>query len=98
VTPAETVVRLLHDVDRRDWAGIRAGLADTVRADYTSLFGGSVEELAAGREWLVAGRYRIRVDEPGSERPRVSGITLDTTYQDGDPSLPQEASARVAAR
>jgi hypothetical protein len=139
VSAAETVVRLLHDVDRRDWAAIRAGLADVVRCDYTSLFGGEVEELPADelvarwqgllpgfdatqhllgplvpaadppadgvwlecnvrgyhrlgdREWLVAGRYRIRVDGGTA----VSGITLDTSYQSGDTGLPEEASRRL---
>lgn|SRR5689334_6479893 len=41
------VVRFFHDVDRQDWAGLRAALTDSVRTDYTSLFGGSVERVAA---------------------------------------------------
>ena len=48
MTPVETVVRFFHDVDRRDWDAVRAALADDVGTDYTSLFGGEAEEVAAG--------------------------------------------------
>jgi hypothetical protein len=47
VSAADAVVTFFHDVDRRDWEAIRAGLADRVSTDYTSLFGGEPEELTA---------------------------------------------------
>jgi hypothetical protein len=36
---ADTVVRFFRAVDRRDWDAVRAGLANEVDTDYTSLFG-----------------------------------------------------------
>lgn len=43
-------------------------------------------------EWLVAGRYVIRVTDG-----KVSAITLQTIYQDGDLTLPEQAARRAAA-
>jgi len=51
----DAAVTFFLDVDRRDWAAIRAGLADEVEVDYTELFGGRPERLPA--EELVA-RWR----------------------------------------
>ncbi|RIQ17803.1 polyketide cyclase [Jiangella rhizosphaerae] len=45
---------MLHAVDTLDWDGVRAVLADDVRLDYTSLWGGSPETVAAAevvRRW-----------------------------------------------
>jgi SnoaL-like domain len=42
------VVAFFHAVDDRDWDAVRVGLADEVDTDYTSLFGGEPERLAAG--------------------------------------------------
>jgi hypothetical protein len=44
---AETLTRLLFAIDRLDWEGVRATLATRLRINYTSLFGGEPEELAA---------------------------------------------------
>lgn len=41
------VVAFFHAVDDRDWAAIRAGLADDLDVDYSSLFGGDPERLTA---------------------------------------------------
>ena len=41
----ERVTRMLHAIDRVDWAGVREAFTPSVRVDYTSLFGGSVETL-----------------------------------------------------
>jgi SnoaL-like domain len=38
---SDAITRLLHAIDKRDWAAIRAVLAEQVTTDYTSLFGGS---------------------------------------------------------
>jgi hypothetical protein len=42
------VAAFFHHVDRQDWAAVRAGLADAVDTDYTSLFGGVPERVDAG--------------------------------------------------
>jgi hypothetical protein len=141
MTAADAVVRFFHAVDDRDWPAVRAGLTDEVSTDYTSLFGGEPERLAAdalvtrwqgllpgfdgtqhllgplvitttgddaavdanvrgyhhldGSTWLVAGRYDLTLRrEDGTWR--VAGIVLHTTYQDGDRSLPGQASDRAA--
>jgi hypothetical protein len=41
------VTRLSHEVDRRRWAQLRSLFADTVTADYRSLFGGEVRQQKA---------------------------------------------------
>jgi hypothetical protein len=55
MSAADDVVRFFHAVDDRDWQAVRAGLADEVGVDYSSLFGGGPERLAADE--LVA-RWR----------------------------------------
>jgi SnoaL-like domain len=47
VSAADDVTRFFHAVDDRDWPAVRAGLTDEVGADYSSLFGGAPERLAA---------------------------------------------------
>ena len=37
------LTRLLHAIDALNWVGVRSCLADEVRTDYTSLFGGEPE-------------------------------------------------------
>lgn len=44
---SDTVTRMLHAIDRRDWATVRRALTGQVKTDYTSLFGGSPQEQAA---------------------------------------------------
>lgn len=51
----EPVTALLHAVDTLDWDGVLAVLADEVRLDYTSLWGGSAETVAAAD---VVARWR----------------------------------------
>ncbi|SDS39241.1 nuclear transport factor 2 family protein [Jiangella sp. DSM 45060] len=51
----DSVTSLLHAVDTLDWDGVLAVLADEVRLDYTSLWGGSPETVA-GPE--VVARWR----------------------------------------
>jgi hypothetical protein len=43
----DDIVRFFAAVDDRDWDVVRAGLADELDTDYTSLFGGEPEHLAA---------------------------------------------------
>lgn len=52
---ADAVTALLHAVDTLDWDGVLAVLAGEVRLDYTSLWGGSVESVAASE---VVARWR----------------------------------------
>jgi hypothetical protein len=41
------LTRLLHAFDSQDWETVRASFTDEVRTDYTSLFGGEPETVAA---------------------------------------------------
>ncbi|HXP57916.1 MAG TPA: nuclear transport factor 2 family protein [Streptosporangiaceae bacterium] len=47
--------------------------------------------------WVVAGRYLLTLHRADGTW-RVAGIVLRTTYQDGDRSLPEQATARVAGQ
>jgi hypothetical protein len=47
MSAADDVVRFFHAIDDRAWPAVRAGLTDEVSSDYTSLFGGTPERLAA---------------------------------------------------
>jgi ketosteroid isomerase-like protein len=44
---ADALTRLLHAIDRLDWAAARACFADEVATDYTSLWGGEPETIPA---------------------------------------------------
>jgi hypothetical protein len=48
-----------------------------------------------GSTWLVAGRYLLSLHRADGTW-RVAGIVLHTTYQEGDRSLPELATARAA--
>lgn len=81
MTDADVLTRMLHAVDALDWAVIRDVLADEVRVDYTSLFGGEVETLAADE--LVA-RWQGLL--PGFDATQhVTGPVLVT--QDSGPGV-----------
>ena len=41
------VVGVVHHIDRRKWVALRALYDDTVRTDYTALFGGIVQDIPA---------------------------------------------------
>ena len=148
MSAAEDVARFFHAVDDRDWTAVRDGLTDEVAVDYTSLFGGAPERLAAGAlverwqgllpgfdgtqhllgplvitpadegatgstdatvaanvrayhhlngsTWLVAGRYSLTLRRAG-QTWRLAGIVLRTTYEEGDRSLTERATARAAS-
>jgi hypothetical protein len=68
---------------------VRAGLADEVDTDYTSLFGGEAERLSAD---ALVQRWRglLTMDGEG-----VAGIVRRTLYPDGDRSLVEEAGQRA---
>ena len=44
---SDTITGLLHAIDRRDWTAVRSRLAEQVRTDYTSLFGGEIRTQSA---------------------------------------------------
>ena len=57
---SDTITQLLHAIDRQDWDGVRAVLAEEVSTDYTTLFGGSprtqsATELIEGWRALLPG-------------------------------------------
>jgi hypothetical protein len=72
------IIRFFHDVDRNDWPAVRNGLTDPVDTDYTSLFGGEPERLAA--DDLVA-RWRALL--PGFDATQHLLGPIAAT--DGDP-------------
>jgi hypothetical protein len=83
---SDPVAELLHAVDRLDWTRIRDLLADEVRVDYTSLFGGSVAALPADqliRNWqgLLPGFDATQhllgpiVVRPGADESRAEART-----------------------
>jgi hypothetical protein len=47
MTDEDVLTRLLHAIDRLDWSTVRACFADELVTDYTSLWGGEAEILAA---------------------------------------------------
>jgi hypothetical protein len=52
MSDADVITRLLHAIDRLDWAVVRETFADKIATDYTSLWGGEPEQIAA--EELIA--------------------------------------------
>ena len=138
MSDAETLTRLLHAVDRLDWAGVHGCLADSVRSDYTELSGGGPETLASGdlvarwqgllpgfeatqhltgpvllttdehpgvraeahvrayhhldgETWGVYGHYIARITHG-----KITELTLQVFYQDGNLDLPAKATQRAA--
>jgi hypothetical protein len=86
---AETVTRLLHAVDRLDWAQVRDCLADQVAVDYTELFGGEAETL--GADELIA-RWRGLL--PGFDATQhLTGPVLLT--RDGRPGVRADTHVRA---
>jgi fermentation-respiration switch protein FrsA (DUF1100 family) len=51
----DTITKLLHAIDRRDWTAVAGILAEEIRTDYTSLFGGSIQTQPA-HELIAAWR------------------------------------------
>ena len=47
MSDADVLTRLLHAIDRLDWAAARACFADELATDYSSLWGGEPESLSA---------------------------------------------------
>jgi hypothetical protein len=56
----DVLTPMLHAIDARDFATVRASFTDEVRTDYTSLWGGdpqtvTADELVAGWQELISG-------------------------------------------
>jgi SnoaL-like domain len=47
VSDADVITRMLHAIDRLDWAAVRNSFTEEVAIDYTSLWGGEPETLRA---------------------------------------------------
>ena len=88
MSDADVLTRLLHAVDRLDWAEVRRCLAGEIRVDYTELSGGEPETLAA--DDLVA-RWRALL--PGFDATQhITGPVL-VSY-DGGPGVRADAHVR----
>lgn len=73
------VQRMLWAVDRLDWPSIRGAFAARVRVDYTSLFGGEAQDVAADE--LLAG-WRTLL--PGFDATQhITGPVIVTLTGDG---------------
>jgi SnoaL-like domain len=88
MSEADVLTRLLHAVDRLDWAEVRRCLAAEIRVDYTELSGGEPETLAA--DDLVE-RWRALL--PGFDvTQHMTGPVL-VSY-DGGPGVRADAHVR----
>jgi hypothetical protein len=77
----DTISRYGRFIDDQDWAGLASTLADTIKLDFTSLWGGEPEELT-GTD-LVA-RWRDMSERLDATQHLIAG-TLPTI--DGDTAL-----------
>jgi hypothetical protein len=95
----EVIARFALAIDDHDWDGVTTALAETVRRDYTSLFGGEPDEIsgpALADEWkraitgLDAHQHLLGtpvVDVDGDEA-RASVHVVGTHVLAGDPGSP----------
>jgi SnoaL-like domain len=95
----QALARFILALDDHDWDGVTAALAETVRRDYTSLFGGEPDEIAGpelAAEWkgaiggLDAHQHLLGmpvVDVEGDEA-RAAVHVVGTHVLDGDPGSP----------
>ena len=66
---ATVVTRLLHAVDDLDWETVRELLADQVALDYTSLWGGTPQEITGNEVVAAWAPPRPGVDAPPPHTP-----------------------------
>jgi hypothetical protein len=95
----DALARFVLAIDDHDWDGVTAALAETVRRDYTSLFGGEADEIsgpALAAEWrgvltgLDAHQHLLGppvVDVAGDEA-RAAVHVVGTHVADGHPGSP----------
>lgn len=74
VTAPDTLVRLVHAVDRLDWDRVRSCLADTIALDYSELFGEPAR--ATPRDQLVT-QWRALLPGFASTQHLLGPLTTD---------------------
>lgn len=96
---ADALARFVLAIDDHDWDTVTAALADTVRRDYTSLFGGEPDVIAGSAlagEWkgvlsgLDAHQHLLGlpVVEVSGDAARASVHVVATHVLEGDPGSP----------
>jgi hypothetical protein len=80
VSDADVMTRLLHAVDSLNWAEIRRCLAGQVLVDYTELFGGEPETLAADE---LVDRWRALLPGFDATQHMTGGILLASDERPG---------------
>jgi SnoaL-like domain len=96
---ADTLARFIVALDDHDWDGVTAILGETVRRDYTSLFGGEPDEIsgpALAAEWkgvlmgLDAHQHLLGmpVVEVDDDEARAAVHVIGTHVLEGDPGSP----------
>jgi SnoaL-like domain len=96
---ADALARFVLALDDHDWDGVTASLAETVRRDYTSLFGGEPDEISGPEltaEWnraisgLDAHQHvlGLPVVEVEDDEARAAAHVVATHVLDGDPASP----------
>jgi hypothetical protein len=87
--PAIVLTRMLQAIDELDWPGVRACLADEVRADYSELFGGEADTLSGDE---LVGRWQGLV--PGFDATQHL-IGTGLVEEDGDGGLTLRTHVRA---
>jgi len=75
MTEAAVLTRMLHAIDALDFATLRSSFADSVRTDYTSLWGGEPETVDADE--LVAGWRQLMLGLDATQHLTGPIVTVD---------------------
>jgi len=67
----DTMTRMLHALDLKDWAGVRREFADMLDLDYTSLFGGAPTRVDADTQVGGWERFAARSTSRNTSRVRL---------------------------
>ena len=103
----DTIARFVLALDDRDWEGVTSYLGETVRRDYTSLFGGEADEIAGPAlvaEWRgvltgldahqhLLGPPAVTVDGDEAAQPPTSSARTCST---ATPAVPGWSAAPTA--
>jgi hypothetical protein len=80
----DTITRMLHAIDAKDWQGVRNAFADTLDMDYQSLFGDppirvdADQQVQGWREFVGAFDVTQHVTGPILVTPESTGAIADT--------------------
>jgi SnoaL-like domain len=96
---SDALARFMIALDDHDWEGVTAALGDTVRRDYTSLFGGEPDAIAGPAlvaEWrgVLAGLdghqhlLGLPAVDAEDDEARAAVPVIATHVLDGDPGSP----------